>query len=484
MDIWEDREDENREEISAVVDDDVDPPERSDRPPLGGLAINLLGVNYGGDGSYDDEFDDDEAGAGSGGVRGENQKMYEENETIGGQFLEDVNDQNTNQGTNASLEDIPPIETPQASDAAPTGTSGPSAPAPPSAGCTLPSPEIVADGRSTRDIVVDDFHLAMMIFVSTADLSISQYEALTEVLALATLESIMRLPKSITTLKERCRKSFPLLNIKARPVDISLNVTPPKSESPRRAYYFNTSEYCRLWLSNPNLSPLIHQGFGEIVESPTELWHGDAWMESVRSTSGQFAKIQDDILLPSDCVRFIDTQGAAAYGRVKAIGLDKRDKRHEKGVLSAVISRLVPRDQLPTDIRGALEQPDQLPQSPEAKRVEELMYPSFPSSLPELVLFESREIVPCSAIYSRIWVYFTDYESPESLGKSLLPYPPSFCVRHIVYMPTTTGKPVCSVRKVARRHRITAEGELIHLTRDYVLSSLVAKSDDERTSGR
>lgn len=123
-----------------------------------------------------------------------------------------------------------------------------------------PSPEAIADGRSTRDILVDDFQLAMMLFVTAADLSIAQYVALAEVLALAIMESILNLPKSIHILKERCRRSFPLLNIKAQPVDISLNVTPPKSESPRWAYYFDTSEYCRLWLSNPKINPLIHQG--------------------------------------------------------------------------------------------------------------------------------------------------------------------------------------------------------------------------------
>lgn len=86
---------------------------------------------------------------------------------------------------------------------------------------------MLADGPSARDVIVDDFHLTMMLFITAADLSRTQYEALTEALALATMDSIMSLPKSLTTLRKRCSKSFPLLNIKARPVDISLNSTPP-----------------------------------------------------------------------------------------------------------------------------------------------------------------------------------------------------------------------------------------------------------------
>lgn len=340
------------------------------------------------------------------------------------------------------------------------------------------SPEVIADGPSTHEVVVDDFHLSVMLFVTAADLSRTQYEALTEVLALATEESIRALPKSLKTLKERCRKSFPVLNIKARPVDINLDATPPKSESPRWAYYFNTSEYCRLWLSNPKLNPLIHKGFGEIVDTPTELWHGDAWMESVRSTSGNFARIHEHlpgipdanlnpiVLLPSDCVKFTDTSGAVVFGRVKAIGLDRRRSTNETpgGVVSAIISPLLLRDQLPQDMGVVLQQ--SISSDPPAENHE---YPSYPSVLPELVLLELRLIVPCSAIISRIWVYFTDYETPESLSSSLLPHPPDFCVRHVIYC---AGRKL-HARPIYKRHRVAAEAELITLSRDVVLSSFV-----------
>lgn len=58
-------------------------------------------------------------------------------------------------------------------------------------------------------------------------------------------------------------------------------------------------------------------------------------MESMRATSGNFAWIEEIvqgvptqvILLPSDCISFVNSSGELAFGRVKAIGLDRRNAR-------------------------------------------------------------------------------------------------------------------------------------------------------------
>lgn len=165
-------------------------------------------------------------------------------------------------------------------------------------------------------------------------------------------------------------------------------------------------------------------------------------MESVRSTSGNFARItemvQDSqtsvVLLPSDCVSFINSVGEIALGRIKAIGLDRRSSRSntisKTCVLSAIINGLVPRTQLPGNIENIIQHSHTLSPVTDTPDV----YASYPSSLPELVLCESRDIIPISAIRERVWVYFTDYASPEGLITSLLPHAPNFCVRYIVYM--------------------------------------------------
>ncbi|KAI5839358.1 hypothetical protein DFP73DRAFT_598623 [Morchella snyderi] len=131
----------------------------------------------------------------------------------------------------------------------------------------------------------------------------------------------------------------------------------------------------------------------------------------------------------------------------------------ESKVYSVIVNRLLPASQLPDHVRhlGA-----DVPGSS--------TYPSHPSNLPELILFESRDIIPCWEILSKEWVYFTDYESVDMLSESLLPQAPKFCVRRILYQSSTVV--LCS-RPVHQRNHITAELELITLTRAYVLSNLV-----------
>lgn len=215
----------------------------------------------------------------------------------------------------------------------------------------------MADGPSDNVSSIDNFHLALMIFTITADISINQYKALIEVLALASVNSIASLPKSLKTLRERYRRSFPLSVVKARSVEINTESVPPKTENPHFAYYFDTSEYCKLWMSNPKMVRQMYCGLGEIVDNVSELWQGEAWMESVRTTSGNFAYIDEQkpgfsvnrvVLLPSDCVIFKEASGSLALGRVKCVGIDRRLINGTiQNTISAIINRLIPPTLLP-----------------------------------------------------------------------------------------------------------------------------------------
>lgn len=165
------------------------------------------------------------------------------------------------------------------------------------------------------------------------------------------------------------------MQIKAKLVDIELQSIPPEKETPGYAYYFDPWEYCSLWLSSPSTRASIHQGMDEFVDNVVELWHGDAWMESVRSTSGHFSFILENngcdrvVLLPSDCVVFKDITSSLALGRVKCIGRE-----------CALINRLLPPNLLPAD--WANQWNDRIRQPEDG-------YPLSDSLLPELVLIET-----------------------------------------------------------------------------------------------
>ncbi|KAH0613679.1 uncharacterized protein H6S33_005565 [Morchella sextelata] len=401
--------------LEATIEEDVEPAPEDDMRLLQPIQTNLMGVDWGRDNKENDY--------------GLTQEAEDERETVGGSYLDDIGieEGENSQALEQDRDDdtafmyFPPndeLQTEHTQHEAENNADDPSAVARDvnltagsgdvsSADVLLDLASETAEGAGDREgVVVDgrneayfdqcgeEFHLALMLFVTSADLSTTQYEALTEVLALATTETIKSLPKSIKTLQQRCRRGFPLMQLKGKLVDVDLRQIPPKKETPRNAYFFEPSEYCKVWLSSPTIRQSLHQGLGEYVDVASELWHGDAWMESMRSTSGSFAYIKEGgaaadhsvPLLPSDCVEYTNTEGITAIGRVKCVGIDKRQGAINQA--SALINPLI----RPHELRAQWETPENSPDPfPE--------YAWVDSNLPELILVEhQREIVPCTNI--------------------------------------------------------------------------------------
>jgi len=162
----------------------------------------------------------------------------------------------------------------------------------------------VSDDQLQDDTPMDPFHVAMMLLCDAHQLSRSQYQGIVEVLKLSTPQSIETLPATLDTLNRRIRKWLPINTIRAQEVNVDTGVLPPKSRLLKYGYYFDIREYAQAWLSNETLRSQMHFGFAEMDDETSEFWHGNMWAESVRTTSGQFAKIPTGYLLPSDCVEF------------------------------------------------------------------------------------------------------------------------------------------------------------------------------------
>lgn len=111
------------------------------------------------------------------------------------------------------------------------------------------------------------------------------------------------------------------MNLKARMVDVELNLIPAKKETPRHAYSFDPLEYCWLWLSSPATRASIHQVLEEFIDVGFELWHGNAWMEQVRSTLGHFTYFENT--LPARQVLQRVAQRAGVYqGETWILGVE------------------------------------------------------------------------------------------------------------------------------------------------------------------
>jgi len=334
--------------------------------------------------------------------------------------------------------------------------------------------EMVTGGHTTTNdyfdcprpngIPVDDFHLAVMVLATACNLSHTQYQALRESLQLATLESIASLPETLSTLRERVRRNMPLLKLRGHDLEMDLTKVPPKSKNPKKAYCFEMQQYAERWLHDDRICQSMHFGLGIIGQSRQEFWHGDAWLGSIRTTSGDFAYIGDLPLLPSDCVSYFPTvrgitRITPTYLRIHGVG--RLETSH--GEPAVIAKRLLSLPELHRlwDIDWAQMQP------PLDTEVEEAA-PYFHAALPELVLLDSdRLVIPVSELTKHESIRLLD-TSPDDTAR-ILSGPPSHCVRYIVYL--HNGIP--TVRHIHQRHRIPAEQELLDFSREQALKQFV-----------
>lgn len=329
------------------------------------------------------------------------------------------------------------------------------------------------DSKTEQRKPVCDFHLAVMVFMTACDLSLQQYKAFREVMAFATAESIASLPESLITLKDRVRNHLPLMKIRMHDDPVGLTKLPPKSASPQNSYRLEIEEFVKVWLTLPKMVSNMHFGMGVIPKSirRKEFWHGDAWMGSTRSTSGEFGRLYDgSVLLPSDCVIYkVPETGAENILRVDGVGrLDSHT-----GPISFYGKRLIRPEHLPelwkrnwADLRE------------ENKPSTGFVFPKVAGGLSELVLMdEDRVILPVTSIIGRAYVHFLDInKKPEELLSSLLPKTPTYFVKYIAYLCNVgpeggSERPAC--RSVDKRHRIPAEQELLVLGRKRILETFV-----------
>lgn len=327
------------------------------------------------------------------------------------------------------------------------------------------------ESQITPDLVT----LAVGLFATSLDLSTSQYSAMVELLVFLSKcpEAISKIPKTLNTLKKRLRNMLPIMTIKGYTFEPDNEDLPPQSKDPATAYYFDLKEYASKWLSDPAVSKHLHTGFGEIVDVNHELWHGNAWMESILTTSGQFAKLDNGTpLIPSDCVYYSypdDPPGHPPYlGRINGIALDKREVQGQglgqAGVLSALISPLLLPNMLPHDLRVKYNTARPTVLDNDTCKHHNTDSPLL-RGLSELILVEdsdSEDIIPISHIRKHEYIFMLDYKDFNTAAE-LFPtgQRPRYYVAAIAYGFTSSLGSGTGIKSVANRHRLTAEAELI-----------------------
>lgn len=336
---------------------------------------------------------------------------------------------------------------------------------------------------------VNESLIALGIFATSVDISTAQYTAMVELFQFLVQDPSVfsSIPRHLSTLKKYMRSVLPLQTIKAHKFTPDAEQLPPQSDAPATAYFFDLKEIAAIWQSDPAIFQHLYQGFGEFVDIYSEFWHGDTWLESVRSTSGQFALLPGGTpVIPSNCVWYrhpTHTQFPEFLGLVTGIGYDRRE--NGTGKLSAAVTPLLCFNQLSPEWKQLYRKsrPHILDGTMCARHIKSQLV----STTREAILMEHiTDIVPIDHIIRHESVFFLDYESPQACVDLLPPnpnqtqhstdrtqtdyMPPKYHVSSILYYTETSMCSTPGIRSVDKRHRLSAENELLHFGRNEIFS--------------
>jgi hypothetical protein len=270
------------------------------------------------------------------------------------------------------------------------------------------------------------------------------------------------------------------MRLRGYEVSIDSTKVPPRSVIPQQAYRFEILDYAQRWLADQRMMQSMHFGLGYLPSDTAgrrEFYQGDAWLGSVRTTSGEFAYLNGEPLLPSDCVSYtpVDT-GRRVFLQVFGIGYfghpDDGIPQDTKQ-LGILARRLLPPWDLPVpwDWKRDVSRYNDIVEDSDHPSHLNAPFEPADTMLPELVLMEDDRLVfPLQQLERKEWVFFLDYPSVDGLQQSLLPTNPTHCVRHIAY--SCDGP---KIRSVCQRHRIPAELELLDMGRQHILDTFVGQ---------
>ena len=184
-----------------------------------------------------------------------------------------------------------------------------------------------ASNKSTPD----DFVLAFALWCIIFDISRVAYMALLQVLKLlpkdpsSLIDALERLPDTIETMKRQATSRLPLLELRSKNIPLNPEKLPTarlhnatsieenadtvpvhevNATFKQDLYFFNPVSLFKTILSSSFVSRM-HFGMAILIDNPTTFWHSSSWAQSIRATSGEFARFPSGKpIFPSDFVRY------------------------------------------------------------------------------------------------------------------------------------------------------------------------------------
>jgi hypothetical protein len=214
----------------------------------------------------------------------------------------------------------------------------------------------LADGVTVHDSQpkpdsksMTDFTLAFAIFCEGCDITRTQYAKLLECCTLLVqIDEIHALPATVDTLRLQLRSRLPTPPIYTKTIPVvqekqSISKQKPALVREAQMYFVNAKDLIQSILQSDQERANLHFGLAELVDEPCELWHSEAWAESVRTCSGRFAMYPatQEPVIPSDFVRYISGD-EQLIGRILRVYKDLRNGSSTKDSVVLILQQCVP----------------------------------------------------------------------------------------------------------------------------------------------
>ncbi|OAF55356.1 hypothetical protein VC83_08241 [Pseudogymnoascus destructans] len=220
-------------------------------------------------------------------------------------------------------------------------------------------------GHKQASNCITDFEMYTAMWCEKYSIPGDAYAGLLEGYKLVkSIENLMDLPKDVRTLKKRLISQLPLISQRHKLIDVNqekLRTMSPAERSQaaqkRRAdmHWVDLSSLVTRLLSSKDFVGGLHSGFGAFADAPTEMWESEAWLCSIRTTSGATISYEDGSpILCSDFVRYRGERFGQHIGRVFAIGIDRRACAATKDEVLVQIQPVYTRGSLPPTMKDAI----------------------------------------------------------------------------------------------------------------------------------
>lgn len=175
------------------------------------------------------------------------------------------------------------------------------------------------------EVSLTKFQLALAIWTDSANISRTDYQGLVELVKMSEPEDWDSIPNNIDTLKYRYERMIPSPTLYEHSVPVKLEKLPTGHPGIESAFFYDIVDIARMILTDSSGTNDLHFGMAELVDSPSEHWHGLAWAEGIRACSGDFGRYpaSGDVIFPGDLLVFGELSNPK-YGRVRAVWRDRR----------------------------------------------------------------------------------------------------------------------------------------------------------------